>query len=186
MKTFIMACFVLAFSGCNFKSDYKLITSQNGRVYRIDKSSGEVSLVEGFTITKLQEPKTEEESKQEELKLFKAITWPTIKLPGTTITLVLRTIWREGNIYYQLNASPYEGDLQRSAESYLSSSSYFSIEMRDKDGFILLRVPISISRMSGIVDNNGKRESMEANDKIECTSGKYLSFVGWNSGYFLK
>ncbi len=59
MKTVIIVVLAFAMVACDKRDQYQLTTSDLGRVYRLNKSTGEISLIEGYTVTRLQEPRTE-------------------------------------------------------------------------------------------------------------------------------
>ncbi|MDD8018870.1 MAG: hypothetical protein PHP42_10895 [Bacteroidota bacterium] len=171
MKTYIIIFITFFFVGCDRFSEYEISKSDGGRIYRLNKHNGEVSLIDGFNIIVLREP-TEQ--------ALKIKSWPTITLPSVdSVKLNLKTCWREGKMYYILNVAPYTYRLKTAKESYLSSSK-FTLEMTDANGFSLLQVPILLSSMTRIVDEKGEPMYITANDNTLCTSETYLTLANWS------
>src|SRR5258705_460389 len=103
---------LLTLMGCEKKDPppYELADAGNGLFYRINKASGEVSLVAGSSVTKLEEwagPKTG----AAQTNYVK--TWPT-ETNSTlgNLVLQLKTNWREGKMYYIFTVSPYTGTIE--------------------------------------------------------------------------
>ena len=174
MRLFVVALAFFALS-CSNGGNYQLSTGEGGKLYRLNKSSGEVCLIEGYTITKLRQPSTTEESRQVERKLLQPNDWGSETLPTSPqITLTLKTVWRDGNLYYQLFAYPYDPVLKDARESLLASSKGFTLQLMDSTGFVLLTVLISLTDMANIVDSNGNPTEMQGKGNVPCTSDTYL------------
>ncbi len=184
MKSILLSLFLAAlFGGCLRNEQYDLITSQSGRIYRLNKNSGEVSLVEGTKITKLLEPIESELTKEAAKLLTEAKTWPMKSLPQLdTLEVSLTTRWREGNMYYIFYVSPYNKRLSDAHDSYLSSKN-FTIKLMDADGFVLIDVPITLSSMTRVVDETGKPKGLQMNDHVSCSSEMYLALDHWSSSW---
>ena len=76
---------------------HELVNAGNGLVYRINKTSGEVSLIAGAQITKLDEWRA---GKKDEPKKSYMIDWPERTLSHLgDIKLELKTTWREGKMF---------------------------------------------------------------------------------------
>ena len=177
----LAVCMVsLLLVGCDSKESWDLVTASNGLVYRINKKTGEVSLVAGAQITKLDEfrgPKTDPAKKSY------VRDWPvqTVKSLGD-ISLRLKTTWRDGKLHYILSVSPISSSLQKARETPYSEAR-FNMAFYDADGFELFTLPVKISEMSEVVDDAGKAQSMRATGSTACSVETYealaVSGIGW-------
>lgn len=172
----------LFFVGCDSKEQesWDLTTASNGLVYRINKKTGEVSLVAGAQITKLDEfrgPKTEAAKKSY------VRDWPvqTVKSLGE-ISLRLKTTWREGKLHYILSVTPISSQLQKERDTAFSQA-LFNMNFYDGDGFELFSVPVKIQEMTQVVDDAGKPSSFRATGSASCSVESYeslgVSSIGW-------
>jgi hypothetical protein len=167
-------------AGCEKKEQYDLVNAGNGLVYRINKSSGEVTLIVGSQLTKLDESRgsTKEEPKKSYLANWAAQTLSHLG----DITVKVKTTWREGKLLYILEASPYAGRLATARENR-TSNARFNLNFCDADGFVVLTIPAILSEMTRTVDENGKPSGLRMNSSIPCSveaceAMKVLS-VGW-------
>ena len=170
-------------AGCDSKQSaesWDLVTASNGLVYRINKKTGDVSLVVGAQITKLDEFKGQ---KTDGGKKSYVRDWPvqSVKSLGE-ISLRLKTTWRDGKLHYILSVSPYSSQIQKERERSFSGAQ-FIINFYDTDGFELFSLPVKISEMTGVVDDAGKTDSMRATSSAACSVETYESLgicsIGW-------
>ena len=166
--------------GCDAKESWDLVTASNGLVYRINKKTGEVSLVAGAQVTRLDEFR---DQKSGSGKKSYVRDWPaqTVKSLGD-ISLRLKTTWRDGKLHYILSVSPYSSQLQKARETAFSGAR-FNVDFNDEHGFELFTLPIKISEMSEVVDDAGKAQSMRATGSTACSVETYealaVSGIGW-------
>jgi len=170
-------------AGCDSKQSaesWDLVTASNGLVYRINKKTGDVSLVVGAQITKLDEFKGQ---KTDGGKKSYVRDWPvqSVKSLGE-ISLRLKTTWRDGKLHYILSVSPYSSQIQKERERSFSGAQ-FIINFFDTDGFELFSLPVKISEMTAVVDDAGKTDSMRATSSAACSVETYESLgvcsIGW-------
>lgn len=89
-------CVTLMAGGYDMKQDDK------GRTVRINKITGEVSVIEGDKLVKLKDEKALQAEQEAKRKLGDAKVWPAVALPiagGANAKLV--TKWSDGVFYYQ-------------------------------------------------------------------------------------
>lgn len=176
MRTTILLLLVVLFSGCDrfSQSEYEISKADNGQFYRLNKSNGQVSLIEGYNITILKEPSD---------KVSEAKFWPEITLTSLdSVRLTLKTMWKEGMMYYILNASPYNGRIAY-AQGNSTSNATLTIHMMDASGFYLLTIPVPLSSMTRVVDNIGFPTELSVNYNIPCTYDTYLSLSSWTCNW---
>jgi len=170
-------------TGCDrteSKETYELANAGNGLFYRINKRSGEVSLIRGAQINVLEEWRA---GKKGELQKSYMINWPerTISHLGD-LKLQLRTTWAEGKMLYIVRASPYAGRIEKE-RSKTTPYARFDLLFYDSNGFEILTLPIKVSEMREIVDEKGKGASLVINANTMLTVEAYESLkelsVGW-------
>lgn len=172
-----------------------LVTSSNGLIYRINKQSGEVCLITGVKITKLDEPGT---PKTDDGKKSYVKRWPSESMkqfadaqPGPLLALVatndvpelrMKTTWRDGQLFYSAAVSMYPAKLKKERENSLSQAQ-FNVHFMDENGFNLFELPLKISQLTGVVDENGKISSLRASGSVVCSleiyEGLQVMTVGW-------
>jgi hypothetical protein len=169
--------------GCDSKEkmeSWNLVTASNGLVYRINKQTGEVSVVAGTQMTKLDDLR---EQKKDTPKKTYFREWPVQKIKSLgDISLSFKTTWRDGKLHYILEVSPYSSQIQKEAEGSFSEAR-FNLKLYDTDGFELFSLPVKISEMTGVVDDAGKRNSMRANGSIVCSVDTYEALSGAGAGW---
>lgn len=95
-------------------------------------------------------------------------------------TFHLRTVWRDGEIYYQFEVKGYPPIL---AQARRKSSAVFFIRFLDKDGFKLFEHTLPLSEMLGNIglDDQPTGLSWEGDESI--TANLYRSAGTWNFAY---
>lgn len=180
MKILSLFALSLLLVGCESKPKWELVTTKDRLVYRINKQTGDVSLVAGAQITKLEEFTN---PKLDATKKSCVRDWPvqTVKSIGD-VSSRLKTTWRDGSMHYILNVSPISPQVQKAKET-AHSEARFNMNLYDSDGFELLVVPVKIQAMSQLVDDAGKPESLSATGSLPCSVETYGAFsvsgIGW-------
>lgn len=166
--------------GCDSKETWDLVTTSNGLVYRINKNTGEVSIVAGAQIARLDEFRG---PKIELAKKSYVRDWPvqTVKSLGD-ISLRLKTTWRDGKLHYSLFVSPISSSLQKARETPYADAR-FNMTFYDVDGFELFTFPVKIAELTQVVDDDGKPQSFSATGATSCSVETYdalsVSRIGW-------
>jgi hypothetical protein len=159
---------------------HELVNAGNGLVYRINKTSGEVSLIAGAQITKLDEWRA---GKKDEPKKSYMIDWPERTLSHLgDIKLELKTTWREGKMFYIFRVSPYAGRVETERDK-ATSYARFNVNFYDSDGFEILTLPIKLSEMTRKVDDKGKPASLSMNANTTLTVETYEAIKAWAVGW---
>lgn len=130
----------LALCGCDKRGPNELVTTPNA-VYRINRDSGEVSLIAGTEIVKLRE--------QNDLHSSTAtnhvVNWlQTTNAKLGNVTLKLKTNWREGRLFYIFEIAPYSERIKDERQNPASPAKFY-LHFSDSDGFEILDIPVSIS-----------------------------------------
>lgn len=166
--------------GCEQKPKWELVTTKDGLVYRINNETGDVALVDGAQITKVEEFTS---TKLDAAEKSYVRDWPvqTVKSIGD-VSLRLKTTRRDGKLHYILNAMPISAQVQKAKETAYSEAR-FNLQFYDRDGFELLTLPVKLQDMSQIVDDAGKPQSLSATGSMSCSVETYEAFavseIGW-------
>ncbi len=175
-----MIAFLTGCDRAERKETHELVNAGNGLFYRINKTSGEISLISGGQITKLDEWQP---GKKGELKESYMIDWPekTLSQVGD-LKLELKTTWREGKMFYNFRVSPYAGRIETERDK-TTSFARFNVNFYDSDGFEILTLPIKLSEMIRRVDDKGKATSMIIQANTTLTVKTYEAISTWSVGW---
>lgn len=168
--------FVLAIKSY-FLTDKFQIYAKNGELYRINKVSGQLSLINETRLVAIDEP-----NKMDELGLNKLKEWDKVHITQLDgIDLNLKTNWRNNKIYYQLRVSPYTKRLKNIREGNDITNIYkaFTIKLQDENGFDVLKITAPINEMTGATDEKNKIFGLSKNDSIECNYDDFKAIKNW-------
>jgi hypothetical protein len=121
-------------------SRYEVVVDKNGRTIRLDKRSGEITIIDG---DRLVSPKSAAEAdkaqKLEGSLLAKAKDFRRKTIKHMSIEVDLQTSWQDGNVYYNLDFRPLqsEGAAQKSG---------FVPDLTGKKGDSVSRKPANLQR----------------------------------------
>jgi hypothetical protein len=161
--------------GCKRESEYELST-HGGTLYRLDKRSGQISVVEGSKIITL------EEQTINITVLSKTKMWHNISLSQVdTVKLSLKTRWRDGNLYFIFTVR----FRRQTMLQWYPGVKHFSLKLHDSDGFIIIEKYITSDEMYRLVDEYGTYTGMEINSRIPCTAETYMLIKDWSCGWQL-
>jgi hypothetical protein len=170
---------LVALNGCERHGSNELVNASNGALYRINKDSGEVSLIEGTQIIKLQE---DDGAKGGQAKNY-VIAWPVLTNGILeNVTLRLKTNWRKNRMFYIFDLGPYS-DRLKAEQLNPSTSATFHLNFYDSDGFQIFRLPIPLSQMSQINDDKGTIVALEVNTNILCPLETYETIKDWSTSW---
>lgn len=173
-------CAVVALSFALVACDgrWELKEDHSGRMFRIDKWLGDVTVVSENSLVKLR-------TSDELAAAAKPQTWPDINLmQPLRITASLKTAWRDGQLHYKLLITPSnnKGDLKEQLRSKITS---FTLALSDSGGFRLLSLTVPLARMVSLVDDAGVADKLEAQSaescSFECHSALRLWNVAWSA-----
>ena len=174
---------VAILTGCDRaerKETHELVNAGNGLFYRINKTSGEISLISGGQVTKLDEWQP---GKKGKLKESYMIDWPEKTLSQLDdLKLELKTTWREGKMLYNFRISPCTDRIKTEREK-TASYARFNVNFMDSDGFEVLTLPIKLSEMIQRVDDKGKAMSMTMQANTTLTVETYEAISTWSVGW---
>ena len=161
---------LLLIAGC-----YEMKQDEKGRTVKINKITGEVSVIEGNRIIKLKDENEIKAEQEATKKLEDAKTWQDIPLliSGSTKASLI-TKWSDGNLYYQF----FVDKNLRGKGKYLAK---LTIQLFDNASFLIKDIPVSVSSMTGQVGLDGKTiESMEFKGQISMSEDAYKKIKEWN------
>ena len=167
LLSFFIAITIL--TGC-----YDTKQDEKGRIVKINRITGEVSVIDGDKITKLKTEK-EVESEQETAKqLDESKAWPAIPILKKYANATLNTKWNNGNIYYHLYVD----------KNLINISNYnatLTIELYDSESFLLRKIPVYINNMVVAIDANGRIiDAMQFKEKVPMSEEIYKKIEKWD------
>ncbi len=187
------------------KVGYEIKEDKSGRTIRIDKWTGNISILDGETLiepeTGEQQKAREEESRKKEKDELSMLSdehiWTSQEIPKIpSVKLYLSTTWREGNLCFKLRLQPLSPKFQQLRDAY-GTSNWFILRFLDKHGFTLLTSDkISLSELTPEVDAKGKADALSYEGNIPCghsqglylvanSKAKYLDIASWTFSYSL-
>lgn len=188
MKKLYLPLLLIIILGCE-QDKFQMVKGGDGRTYRLNKRSGEMSLINANEIIPLETPQSKEIKQILDKTLENPINWEVIQIPGKNLNVKLITSWREHRLYYQLIVFPYtslEGIYNKKENEPSYGLSYgFTIELVDKNGFVIKSIPISLWFMTKTVDNVGEPIQVSINSNIELSKSEYKAIASYAPAWAL-
>ncbi|MGA7884952.1 MAG: hypothetical protein WCA44_04355 [Acidobacteriaceae bacterium] len=179
MRSLIGLCLLLPvfLCGCN---NYSFL-SAGQKVYRLNKFTGSVSVVDGDRIAQVRDSSDSGASQQPT-----AVSHDTLSLDGLDNgQLLLQRKWRDGFMDYIVTVSPVSDKFKAARQSI---TAIITLELDDQDGFEVALVPLTVSSMTQVVDAKGapavlevkgsQAMSRETYDSIKDTAVQWSGFPG--------
>lgn len=170
LQLFSVIITVSVCAGC-----YEVKQDDKGRTVKVNKLTGELSVIEGDKILKLKGEKEVKAEQEAANKLSYPRTWPDITLSIGDVTIAkLITKWSEGIMYYQ-----FFTDKNLRGKGYYFAN--LSIQLNDNASFLIEEIQIPLSSMTGQLGLDGKTiESMEHKGQKPMSEETYKKITGWN------
>lgn len=182
MEKLYLPLLLIIILGCE-QDKFQMVKGGDGRTYRLNKRSGEMSLINENEIIPLETPQSKEMKQILDTTLEDPIDWGAIQIPGKNLNVKLITSWREGKLYYQFIVSPYaslEGIYNKKENEPSYGLNYgFTMELVDKNGFVIKSIPISLWFMTKTVNNIGEPIQVSINSNIELSSSEYKAITSY-------
>lgn len=171
--------------GCEYnpfeQNKYQIIKNEDGKVYRLNKKTGEMAMIENGKVVPLENNKElglVEKSK--DLVLPEPIDWGEWVIPYKGLKIQLRTNWRNDSLCYQLKVFPYYllakmFDKSEKDDQYRRIWYGFVIKFLDKEGFLIKEIPVKLWDMERIVNHEGEEIALALNSSDFCTKEDYFS-----------
>jgi hypothetical protein len=163
-------------------SEPYVMSSQNGKMYRLNTQTGQLALIEDETITILDMP---EPTQRLFTPLHEAKHWSEYSIPDVgNIKANLSTSWRQGKLYFVFKASPFNEKIRKGLETDMFNQKRFTVNLLDKNGFVLVTFPVPLRGLTRIVDENGKPAEVVQRGNIQCSAKIYKDLenldIEWN------
>jgi len=142
----------------------------DGGFYRFDKWTGETTWMVGGEANKVIMPR-EKEDLEERLSSIKEFEEATLPIGNNNnLSVSLKTIWRNGKLFYSMKCSPYNENLKVQMKKQSSSITFLLV---DKYNFNVFRHSVNLTDMRRVLNNNGV-ESLEISENIVMDQTTYL------------
>jgi hypothetical protein len=172
MKLQSLLSVVVAFAvltGCyDTKQDAK------GRTVKINRFTGEMSVIDGDKIIKLKTEKDVKAEQEATEQLGESMTWTAIPILNKYANTTLKTKWSDGNIYYQLY-------IDKNLRDIANYNAELAIELYDTESFIIRAITVRVNRMVVAVDSDGRTiDAMQYKEKMSMSENAYKKIVKWD------
>lgn len=171
-------------SGCEYnpfeQNKYQIIKNKDGKMYRFNKKTGEMMMIENDKAVPLDNIESTMAEKSEDLVLSEPVDWGEWVIPHKGLKMQLRTNWRNNSLYYQFKVFPYyllAKMFKKSEKDYQYNLIWygFIIKFLDKNGFIIKEIPVKLWDMERIVNKDGEEIALSLNSNDLCTKEDYFS-----------
>ncbi|OGW93535.1 MAG: hypothetical protein A3G36_04590 [Omnitrophica bacterium RIFCSPLOWO2_12_FULL_45_13] len=177
--------------GCD-SNQYQIVTGSDGALYRFNKKTGELSMVleDKKTVRPDKAHKSAEVLAKEDDSLEKPADWKESRYPGKNLKVRLETVWRENKLCYRFSSYPYkslEKMFEKKKQDYVYSlmKPGFTIELVDKNGFMVKEIRINIWNMTKVPGKDKDEEELVMNSQVDCTRQSYQSIGGYTVKWLL-
>lgn len=205
MLSVIAALLSILLLGCEKKERYTIEQGKDGRVYRLDRETGEMAVVTGDKLIGISTPEQQKSEKKFEVDLAQEKEWPIHVIPTPhNLSCRLKTSWREGKMYYIFSVHPVKKAPVDASEKQTESSSstatknwewrdqyiddisnHITIHMNDSGGFKLAEIGVPFYKLIRIVDDKGEPSNIQNEGNVQCTSEIYRALVDWSMQWSL-
>ena len=184
-KTLVVFSAAILLYGCD-SNQYQVVTGPDGALYRFNKKTGSLSMImeEKRLIHPAQPQKPEIVEEEHSSALDKPVSWKESKYPGKDLKAKFEMVWRENKLCYKFSVYPYkslEKVFARKKQDYIYSLMRpgFTIELMDKNGFLVKEIKINLWSMAKVDGDNGTPKELVLNSQIDCTKQSYRSIRGY-------
>lgn len=153
------------------------------------------AIISGIIIGYLYSKEQEREKKRKEDRALLAIPkdWNSLKITALeNSTFHLRTLWKDGHVYYQLYIDKYPKQFRQIREEkdlldrmLNNFSRKITIIFKDKNGFTLFKEEILLKDISGVTDNNEKVKSLYNEGNFYLSDDVYKNIFYWEISWSL-
>jgi hypothetical protein len=179
-RAFLVAI-MIAFACYGCKSNrYEIQRDSQGRTVRLDKETGEIAIVEGDKLIKVEEKvgSPKEENPFDKVLVNQPRVWPEISIPQIGVSRVaLVTVYREGRISYKLSLQPVPHGWK--TRSRLTTFP-FTLKFLDAAGLeVVSHSPLS-GEVTNVVNPTGQVVGLEIDSNVQCRMELFEQVASWN------
>lgn len=149
----LLAAFLLLM---NLLSNKFQLTASNGNVYRVNQVTGDVVMIKGTRLVRIDKDDTD--------KLGLYLREINIK----NVNCNMMAVWRNDKLYYTFSVSPYTGAVKKIKQdsNYSDAHKGFNAKLLDANQFVIAEIPLKIMDLTEIVEDNGVVVKLEDKGKI--------------------
>ena len=141
---------------------YQLEQDSLGRMFRLDKQTGEVAVLENGRLVPIITP-------TEAATLAAPKDWSIVASGDIGVeSAYLRTRWSEGFMDYQLSFGPVPQNWEDETDRT------FTVVLRNTFGSVVISVPLSHSDLYTLVEESGQETGLLAGGRVACSPRQYL------------
>jgi len=147
---------------------YELTEDKNGRIIRLDKLTGRMTILDGDKLVEVKTSEDIEAARVGTQELAKAKEWPELHLKQYGIEQIrFITSWREGVLHYRVRLQPYIEELRQGEQNRII------FHLRDEGAFLLLEISPILRSYTRVVDDEGKFRRLEFEGTVLCSESTY-------------
>jgi len=179
MRQSIPLFFCLLLIGCNPQEQFEIVRA-GSQTLVLNKSSGDVQVIDGVSLIKVKVP----ESGSTDFVSKQAKSWPVQEIPQLgNLKLVMRTKFRDGRMMYSVEATPFQGKLEKEylggGSDYLRQPTIY-IDLYDEDGFATSQ-PIDLKIRGGgatrVVNEKGESYALSWAGSVPMSLDAYRASI---------
>lgn len=182
MRRILAVALLSLILGCGATPQFELLRAK-GKTYRLNKTTGAVSLIDDARLVPLSEPRGRVNAVDEAKQLAELKSWPELSVPDN-VKLNLKTSWRRGKLYFIVTASPISPKMLEHIKNK-DTEKGFSVIMKDKNNFFLAAIPVVLTKSMPIPDASGKIAGLMMNSSLEMKKDVYGEINAWSASWNL-
>lgn len=156
-------------AGCSL---YDTKEDKQGRTIRVNKVTGEVSIIDGDKLVKVKSEKEVIQEKSKDDALSTTVKWDDSTFLNN-IPVSFMSKWADSMMSYKLII---KNNIRPKSNYY----SRINIELKDKEGFKILDIPIPVNTLTGNLGEDNKTiVQMELSDRVSLSKDDYKRIGSW-------
>jgi hypothetical protein len=146
---------------------------------RVDKSTGDVTIIDGNTITRVKAPQEQEADDRQRDELAAPKDMAAVGLPALGGgTASLRIFWRDDKVYYRFTI---QRDSKQIEEARTKSGPSFEILLYSADRSVVKRIEVPAQSMTRTKDEQDDRATaLTRDDSTPCSADDYRLISTWD------
>jgi predicted small lipoprotein YifL len=175
-KTLLALALAAALAGCSRRQP---ASDADTRTVRVDKSTGDVTIIDGDTITRVKAPQEQAADDRQRDELAVPRDLAAVGLPALGGgTAALRISWRDDKVYYRFTI---QRDSKQVEDARTKSGPSFEILLYSSDRSVVKRIGVPAQSMTRTKDEQDDRATaLIREDSVPCSADEYRLIASWD------
>jgi len=175
-KIVLSLVLVTALAGCSRNQD---ADDKDGRMIRVDKSTGVVTVMDGDRITRVKTPEEQTAEDRDRDEFAKTRNMPILGLAGLGGgNATLRLSWHDGKVFYRFSIAPTSKQIE-AARSRPGPS--FEILLDSAEGSVVKKIEVQAESMTlNRNDPSDTSSALTRDDSAPCAMDDYRRIASWD------